>query len=537
MTSAPASEASSTPPPRQLGEYEIIAEIAKGGMGVVYLARRAGSAGFQRLFAIKAMHPHLAEDSAFVDMLWDEARLAARLHHHNVVPVLDVGTDRGIPYVVMEYVDGCSLAALLVRNRQSRSPELLVPIFIDALEGLHAAHTLEDDDGNPLHLVHRDVTPQNILIGADGTARIIDFGIAKAEARVTTTRPGVWKGKFAYMAPEQLVGDGEDVDQRADIFAAGAVLWTALTGRRLFRGESDGATLHNVLHKDVPPPSTVGFQPPAVYDAICLCALERNRDKRYASAREMAEALRGACKEMASRAAVAHWVMTSFEAELAERRAAVRGAAQAPPRTQSVVVPALPALGVPVSRDSWPHEHHTPVSTTPAHVETGPSSLAPHAEVTQQAVFDAPIRRSRLWLAVVPLLLVAGIVVAILASGGEETPVQASQGTSAAVPVATAPKEPAVPPTTTSEPEEKPSATAAPEKTARPVAVQPWHPRPKATAKPEPSAAPPAETAAPKPTAQPTGQAHVQAERHRVREEPVPQEVIVSGRPSSVDPR
>ncbi len=499
MANAPASETPATPPPRQLGEYEVIAEIAKGGMGSVYLARRANEGGFQRLFAIKAMHPHLAEDHSFVDMLWDEARLAARLHHHNVVPVIDMGTERGVPYLVMEYVDGCSLAALLARNRQERPPELLVPIFIDALEGLHAAHTMEDDDGNPLHLVHRDVTPQNILIGADGTGRIIDFGIAKAEARVTTTRPGVWKGKFAYMAPEQLVADGEDVDQRADIFAAGAVLWTALTGRRLFRAESDGATLHNVMHKEVPPPSTVGFRPPPEYDAICLCALERNREKRYSSAREMADALRAACKEMGTRAAVARWVTTSFEAELSSRRAAVRGVAQMPRRTSSVVVPALPPLGGPPSRESWP----SPLESSPP-PHSGPSTLEPHAEVTQQAVAHAPPSRRKLWLAVIPVLAVVAAIIAILM--GEEPDASVAPSAAASQPAPTiaaaTQKAPTAEPVATVEP--APSVSA-PEKTAPAPKVQPRaaRPAPNKPHKPLASAAP-VQTAAPKPVDAPT---------------------------------
>jgi serine/threonine-protein kinase len=411
-----ASDPALKPVPKELGAYEIIAEIARGGMGSVYLARRAGEGGFQRLFAVKAMHPHLAEDSAFVEMLKDEARIAARLHHQNVVPVLDLGTQDHIPYVVMEYVDGCAMSALMARNREHRPPELLVSILVDALEGLHAAHTLTDDDGNPLHLVHRDVTPQNILIGVDGSAKITDFGIAKAEARITTTRPGVFKGKFAYMAPEQLVGDGENIDHRADIFAAGAVLWTALTGQRLFRGDTDGATLHNVMHKQVVAPSTIGLNPPVELDAVCLRALERDPDKRFPTAREMADALRAAMPKIGPRTKVAEWVTTSFRAEIDSRRAAIRAVAHEPRRSSSssLRVPSLPVLAGPPSvagetgslRAITSHD-----GTQPSIQPQTRSTLAPHAEATDAAAERLSKQRVT-WViaAAVPLLLLFGLV-------------------------------------------------------------------------------------------------------------------------------
>lgn len=424
MTGPSASDATLKPAPKELGAYEIIAEIARGGMGSVYLARRAGEGGFRRLFAVKAMHPHLAEDHAFVEMLRDEARIAAQLHHQNVVPVVDIGTHDQVPYVVMEYIDGCALSALLARNKTHRPPELLSAIILDALEGLHAAHSLRDDDGNVLHLVHRDVTPQNILVGVDGSGRLTDFGIAKAEARVTTTRPGVWKGKFAYMAPEQLVGDGENVDHRADIFAAGAVLWTAITGQRLFRADTDGATLHNVLHKVILPPSAVGLTPPAAFDAVCLRALERDRDKRFQSAREMADALRKAVGNIGTRAAVADWVTASFPNEIESRRAAIRAAAHDPRRSSSssISIPALPQLSGPSSLSS----EHSGLMPVPVLLDGAPpslgsntmrSSLSPHAEATDAAA--ARLGKGRITWAVavgVPLVLFALVLVVYIAT-------------------------------------------------------------------------------------------------------------------------
>ena len=313
-----------------LGRYELIGELARGGMGTVYLARHAGEAGFQRLFAIKALHPHLAEEKEFVDMLHDEARIAARIHHPNVVAVVDLGVQAGLHYVVMEYVEGPSFGTLFKRNRESKCPpELVVAIVIDALEGLHAAHTLRDDDGEQQHLVHRDVSPQNILVGTDGVGRITDFGIAKAETRITSTRPGTRKGKLLFMSPEQITG-ASVIDRRTDIWAAGVVLWGALTGIPLFKGENDAATMHNVLTKDIPPPSKEGWEPPAVFDEIVLRALERDSAKRFDSAMEMADALRTAAAATGAfgvKQRVARWVVESFSTELEGRRKAIRDVA------------------------------------------------------------------------------------------------------------------------------------------------------------------------------------------------------------------
>src|SRR5580658_2596874 len=162
----------SHPIPTVLGRYEIVGILGRGGMATVYLARSAGEAGFSRLFAIKVLHPHLADEQGFVSMLLDEGQIAARLHHPNVVPIVDLGSQGDIRYVVLEYVEGCSLSALFAKHRDQRPARLIVPILLDALAGLHAAHTLTDDDGKLLNLVHRDVSPQNVLVGADGAARI-----------------------------------------------------------------------------------------------------------------------------------------------------------------------------------------------------------------------------------------------------------------------------------------------------------------------------------------------------------------------------
>jgi serine/threonine-protein kinase len=313
--------------PESLGRYDILGALARGGMATVYLGRHTAEAGFKRLYAIKVLHAHLADDASFVDMLLDEARIAARLHHPNVVPIVDLGSQDGNHFVVMEYIEGCSLSALLSKDRDARSPRLIVPIVLDALAGLHAAHSLTDDEGRSMQLVHRDVSPQNIVVGIDGTARITDFGIAKAASKVNSTQPGQLKGKLAYMAPEQLK-NASNVDARTDVFAAGAMLWSALTGRKLFRGASDAETLNNILTLEVPKPSTIGFQPPAELDAICLKAMERDPAMRFQSMADMEDALRMAAERagvLGSKREVAEWIVARFGDELAERRSVVRG--------------------------------------------------------------------------------------------------------------------------------------------------------------------------------------------------------------------
>jgi serine/threonine protein kinase len=308
--------------PQTLGRYELLGVLGRGGMANVYLGRHAGGAGFQRLFAIKVLHPHLAQEEAFIEMLLDEARIAARLHHPNVVPIVDLGEQDGIYYVVMEYVEGCTLSVLLKKNRDRRPPRLLIPIILDALSGLHAAHSLTDDDGSSMRLVHRDVSPQNILVGVDGMARLTDFGIAKAESRINSTRPGELKGKISFMSPEQI-RNPESVDHRSDVFSAGVLLWTALTGKHLFEAESTGAAMNNTLGMAIEPPSRVGLRPPAVFDTICLRALERSVAARLDSALSFEESLRAAATAnglCGSRREVGEWVLSAVGEELTERR-------------------------------------------------------------------------------------------------------------------------------------------------------------------------------------------------------------------------
>ena len=230
--------------------YELIGELASGGMATVYLARITGVGGFQRFVALKRLHPHLALDAEFIEMFLDEARLAAGIHHTNVVPILEVNANQAIGYyLVMEYIEGDTLARVLARAAQlgQRVPlPMVLRIALDLLAGLHAAHELRDGSGQPVNLVHRDVSPQNVLVGFDGIARITDFGVARAGSRLSATRVGQLKGKIAYMAPEQAQG-ADEVDRRADLFSAGIVIWEALAARRLFKAENEAATLARVM--------------------------------------------------------------------------------------------------------------------------------------------------------------------------------------------------------------------------------------------------------------------------------------------------
>ena len=505
---------------RALGRYELIAELASGGMGTVYLARHAGQRGFQRLFAAKVLHPHLADEAEFVDMLHDEARLAARIHHPNVVAVLDIGSEDTRNYVVMEYVEGPAFAILYGRSAKNRPVGVVLSILIDALEGLHAAHTLTDDYGEPVGLVHRDVSPQNVLVGADGIARITDFGIAKARSRITSTQPGTRKGKLQFMAPEQVMG--WEVDRRADIWAAGVMLWTTLTGQHLFKAETDAATLHNLLSSAVPAPSSQGTKPPECLDAIILRALERDPEKRFSSALEMADALRAAAAKndlLATRHEVARWVSELFGHDLERRRQAIRQAQQASYEEAShvsrvVALPVLPPLA--------PTPTPAPTAGTPGSVtalslrkaEAGvslpPEALsARHVVELQPAANGRPLRRHALKIAVA-CALAGGFT---WASQAERAPEPRAEQQSAPVvprqplkPAVAAVAAPVAPPATAT-PDSEPIRAAAPvsvadakptprvQRRARPRAVTAATNTPVSAASPAPSAAPPPKSA------------------------------------------
>jgi serine/threonine-protein kinase len=314
-------------PPLRLGAYEPLLELASGGMATVYIARQIGAAGFERIVVVKRVHRHLLGNREFYDMFRDEARVASMVHHPNVVPVIDVvevtHPDREL-FLVMDYVESCSLSTIRKAAHESaqRIPVPVVArILYDTLGGLHAAHTAVDMQGRALGIVHRDVSPQNIIVGVDGSSRLIDFGVAKASHRLTETKSGSVKGKYSYMAPEQA--RGQAVDRRTDIFAAGVVLHECLTDKRLFRGDNELDTVRRIMEAEIPVPSSVQPALPAALDAVALRALERPPEKRFQTAVEMMEALESAIS-LASHREVAAYLERVCGSRLTERREALR---------------------------------------------------------------------------------------------------------------------------------------------------------------------------------------------------------------------
>lgn len=306
-------------PARVAGRYALYGEIAAGGMATVHIGRLLGPVGFARTVAIKRLHPQYAKDPEFVSMFLDEARLAARVQHPNVVATIDVVATDGELFLIMDYVRGESLSRLIraADRKGERVPfRIAASVVSGFLHGLHSAHEAKNEHGEPLGLVHRDVSPQNVLVGADGIARVLDFGIAKAAGRIQVTREGQIKGKLSYMPPEQL--QGFTLTRHTDIYAAGVVLWETLTCERLFKGETESETLTKILDGHVERPSfKVPGLPPA-FDDVVLKALRQNPEERFATAREMAIALEK-CAGIASSTEVGEWVEKTAGTELLER--------------------------------------------------------------------------------------------------------------------------------------------------------------------------------------------------------------------------
>lgn len=296
-------------------------------MASVHFARLSGAQGFSRTVAAKRLLPRLGRDREFSLMLIDEARVAARIHHPNVVSTLDVVQTEDELVLVMDYVHGESVATLMrsviARNETVPYP-IALAIMIDTLHGLHAAHEAKDEHGVALDIVHRDVSPQNLLVATDGVTRIVDFGVAKAAGRLQATADGVVKGKLAYMAPEQI--DLGEATRQTDIFAASVVLWELLTGTRLFGGSNAGHILHQVLNAQIPKASSVAPSVPPELDAILDRGLAASPVDRYATALEMARALE-ACAPPIRPAEVGAWVST-VAAETLARRAQMRAAVE-----------------------------------------------------------------------------------------------------------------------------------------------------------------------------------------------------------------
>jgi serine/threonine-protein kinase len=271
----------------EIGKYHLVAELARGGMGIVHLAASQGPGSFNKLLVVKELKPELSRDDGYVSMFLDEARLAARLAHPNIVQTIEVGSEGHRHYMVMEFLDGRSLhrVARRFRDQPGFSIGAHLRVIAEALHGLHYAHDLRDFDGQPLGIVHRDVSPLNVFVTFEGQVKVLDFGIAKSADSSLETKTGVLKGRVAYMAPEQAWG--QKVDRRADVYSAGVMLWEAAAGRRLWPGMNEVEILARLLKETVPPLSVVRPDVPEDLEAICERALARRPEDRYESAAEL----------------------------------------------------------------------------------------------------------------------------------------------------------------------------------------------------------------------------------------------------------
>ncbi|MEM1415721.1 MAG: protein kinase [Myxococcota bacterium] len=353
------SGAASQKPPRVVpfGKYLLLERLAVGGMAEVFLGKSFGIEGFERILAIKRILPTMAEDEDFIEMFIDEAKIAGHLNHANIVPIYELGKIGESHYIAMEYVWGKDLLQIMNRFRKLRTKmpfAMVIFIATRMCEALAYAHGKRDRRGNPLDLVHRDVSPQNILVSYEGTVKLIDFGIAKAASRTTKTQAGVLKGKFGYMSPEQV--RGLPIDHRSDLFAVGTCMYEMLTAERLFVGESDFSTLERVRHADVPPLEDLRPDVPPELAAVVMKALTRETNDRYKTAGQLQEALQElAAQERPPFTAtkLAGWMQTAFaeEQETEKRRLdgyanvgresveAEVGAAEPRPRRPSSVPP------------------------------------------------------------------------------------------------------------------------------------------------------------------------------------------------------
>jgi serine/threonine protein kinase/Flp pilus assembly protein TadD len=411
-----------------LGRYRLSARIATGGMAEVYLGRRIEENG-QRgpAVAVKRLLPHLVSDRRIVQMFLNEARITAQVHHPNVVRILELGVENSEPFIAMELLEGRSFAELRAEaaERGQRVPiGVTLRVLVEACRGLDAAHRAVDEAGRPLRIVHRDFTPDNIHVGVDGAIKVIDFGIAKAETMGSGTEPGTLKGKFFYMSPEMIVG--KTVDHRADIFAAGVMLYEQLCGRRPFTGLNPEEVLMRIAEGRPKPPTAFDPSVPNALEHICLTALHREPETRFESLQVFIDAIEsvGGHAELASPERVAAYVEQLFPLSSDPKRQALQRARSADPSehgTQALRVNmelATVAMRTgktppPTTKSTPPSAKSSPptkiVAPAPKTLPPGPAILPPEP-ATQPASARAPASRS--WLR--PVLA----TVLLLAAGG-----------------------------------------------------------------------------------------------------------------------
>ncbi len=318
----------------KFGGYTLIEQIGIGGMAEVFLARRSSVAGFEKDIVIKRIRPHLTEQRSFVDMFLGEAKLAAQLSHPHIVQIYDLGRIQDSYFIAMEYIAGQDMSAIIPKIKELGVPfpiEYALKIGSSVCEALHYAHNHTDNHGQPLHIVHRDVSPENIRIAWTGAVKILDFGIAKAATQVHETKAGEIKGKLCYMSPEQVLG--KEVDCRSDIFALGCVLYEALTGFRLYSGNSDLDIMNQIVDSKIYPPSYFRDEIPKPVEGIIMKALKKDRKKRYQNASEMQmdiDDFLGKHEFTPSNIHLANFLKQQFQAELASEQE--RRRSETPPR-------------------------------------------------------------------------------------------------------------------------------------------------------------------------------------------------------------
>jgi len=400
--------------PQRLGRYQLLRKIAVGGMAEIYLARVTGAAGFEKNVVVKRILPQLAQSDEFYQMFLDEARIAATLQHPNVVQVFDAQNAGGEHFIAMEYLDGADLLTIrrvLAERRQGLPIQHSVFIVSGVASGLHYAHDRRGFDGRPLEIVHRDVTPQNVILTREGGIKLVDFGIAKATNRLTSTGFGTLKGKLAYMSPEQC--RSEQVDRRSDIYSLGIILFELTTGKRLYRGLSEYEVLKQVIETDVPAPSTLLPGYPADLEQIVLRALARDRDQRYPSALAFHQDLERFARArgvVGSSLALAEFLSPLLEE--AERQVEERMQRRLAQNTEEGGEAAQPAPGALMRKEvAAPQQHPegdhtiaTPIRRAASiRLDTEPSIIEVAPDLS-----DIRLRRSSFWPIVLLLLLVAG---------------------------------------------------------------------------------------------------------------------------------
>ncbi len=399
-------------PGDRFDRYEVLTRLAFGGMAAVYAVRRASIGGFDKLLAMKVMLPHLCATPDAVSMFLDEGRIAAQIEHPNVLHVFDVAEKDNVPFMIMEYVRGQSLANIAKAGDGVPMPlNIVASVLQKAAEGLHAAHEARDVGGRPLNVVHRDVSPQNLMVSYDGDVKVVDFGIAAARGRIATTRSGEIKGKLGYLAPESI-DKSHPIDRRADIWALGVVAWEMLAGRRLFPRDDDATTLWSIMNDDIEPLGPLRDDLPDGLVRCVMSCLQRDVDQRAANCKEVANQLGAVVKELGgcSRESISEYIRARFSQEEAAERehlARLMTSAAAP--------------------DDETAQQRTPAAEAISGRREEPTDVTAQRDISLRQ----PSKRASTVVVVAAAVVIAAAAATVALRGGE-TPPAASQERSAA---------------------------------------------------------------------------------------------------------